>query len=37
MEHPDYVYIVDTDDGNYYKLRFIEYDHGVVLFEYDAL
>ncbi|MCB7130169.1 MAG: hypothetical protein J3T61_11595 [Candidatus Brocadiales bacterium] len=31
------VYIVDTGDGNYYKLRFTDYDSGIVLFEYAAL
>ena len=33
------VYIVDTGDGNYYKLRFINYDQpsGIVEFTYAAL
>ncbi len=37
VEHPEYVYIVETDSDNYYKLRFIEYNSGIVLFEYAAL
>lgn len=37
VEHPEYVYIVETDSDNYYKLRFTDYDSGIVLFEYAAL
>jgi len=37
VEHPEYVYIVATDNANYYKLRFTDYDSGIILFEYAAL
>ncbi|UCH09610.1 MAG: hypothetical protein JSU61_10330 [Fidelibacterota bacterium] len=37
VEHPDYVYIVDTGDGEYFKLRFVDYDSGILLMEYVGL
>ncbi len=37
VENADYVYIVDTGDGDYYKVQFLEYDSGVALLQYMAL
>ena len=36
LEHPEYVYLIVTN-GLFYKLHFLEYSSGVVLFEYDKL
>ncbi|MFQ6616978.1 MAG: hypothetical protein ACE5HZ_09520 [Fidelibacterota bacterium] len=36
VEHPDWVYIIESG-GEFYKVRFLEYGSGVVLFEYARL
>ncbi|MFQ6675280.1 MAG: hypothetical protein ACE5LH_02925 [Fidelibacterota bacterium] len=36
VEHPDWVYIIETG-GEFYKVRFLDYSSGVVLFEYARL
>ncbi|UCH64097.1 MAG: hypothetical protein JSU77_06650 [Fidelibacterota bacterium] len=37
--NPDLVYVVNTPDGNYYKLRLVNYEQsaGIIEFEYAAL
>ncbi len=37
VEEPDYTYIIDDGSGDYYKLRFKDYDSGIILLEYEAL
>lgn len=36
VENPDYVYLLNTGNG-FYKLRFIDYSSGIILFEYECL
>ncbi|MEE9466068.1 MAG: HmuY family protein [Candidatus Neomarinimicrobiota bacterium] len=37
VENANYVYIVDTEDGDYYKVQFLDYASGAVLLQYMAL
>lgn len=36
VENPDYVYIIYSD-GNYYKVQFIEYSSGILLFKHQQI
>lgn len=37
VENPDYVYIIDTGDGKFFKMRFVAWEAGIIQFDYAEL